>query len=192
MAAEVSSFKEPNRILAALQAFTTGIMARTYYRYYIEGLGFRGDERVLEYGSGSGAMSQYLAKTLRNGHLTCVDISRVWMGYMKKVVRKYPNIDLMHGDIADLRIPDESYDVVFVHYIIHDVPAGFQREKMRIALTKLKKGGKVFLREPTSPGHGIAPEKVRAIMRENGLTEISSATGKSPQGTPTFQGIYVK
>ncbi len=110
------------------------------------------------------------------------------MGYMKKVARKYPNIDLLHGDIADLRIPDESYDVVFVHYIIHDVPASIQREKMRIVLTKLKKGGKVFLREPTSPGHGIAPEKVRAIMRENGLTEISSATGKEPAGHADVPG----
>ncbi len=76
--------------------------------------------------------------------------------------------------------------------MLHDVPARIQREKMRIVLTKLKKGGKVFLREPTSAGHGIAPEEVRAIMRENGLREISSAPGKSPQGVPTFQGVYVK
>lgn len=192
MAADNKTFKEPNRVLAAFQAFTTGIMARTYYRYYIEGLDFRGDERVLEYGSGSGAMSQYLALSLPNGHLTCVDISRVWMGYMKKVAQKYPNIDLLQGDIADLRIPDGSYDVVFIHYMLHDVPARIQREKMRIVLTKLKKGGKVFLREPTSTGHGIAPEEVGAIMRENGLREVSSAPGKSPQGVPTFQGIYVK
>ncbi len=167
-------------------------MARTYYRYYVEGLDFKGDERVLEYGSGSGAMSQYLAQSLPNGHLTCVDISRVWMGYMKKVAQKYPNIDLLQGDIADLAIPAESYDVVYIHYMLHDVPARIQREKMRIVLAKLKKGGKVFLREPTSAGHGIAPEEVRAIMRENGLREISSAPGKSPQGVPTFQGVYVK
>jgi hypothetical protein len=39
LAADVSTFQEPNRVLAALQAFTAGIMARTYYRYYIEGPG---------------------------------------------------------------------------------------------------------------------------------------------------------
>jgi ubiquinone/menaquinone biosynthesis C-methylase UbiE len=192
LAAEDKSFKEPNRVLAALQAFTTGIMARTYYRYYVESLGFSGDERVLEYGSGSGAMSKYLAQALPRGHLTCVDISRVWMGYMKKVAGLYPNIDLLQGDIADLAIPAESYDIVYIHYMLHDVPARIQREKMRIVLTKLKKGGKVFLREPTSAGHGIAPEEVRAIMRENGLREMSASPGKSPQGVPTFQGIYVK
>jgi SAM-dependent methyltransferase len=189
---QAATFREPNRLLAAFQAFTYRMISRTYYRPYIEGLGLSGDERVLEYGSGPGTASKLLAQALPNGHLTCVDISRVWMGYMKKAAGKYPNIDLMQGDIADMDIPAESYDAVFIHYVIHDVPAGVQREKMSIVLSKLKKGGKCYIREPTSPTHGIAPEKVRAIMRENGLREISSAIGKSPQKSPTFQGIYVK
>ncbi len=188
-----ATFKEPNRLLAAFQAFTYRMIARTYYQPYIESLGLRGDERVLEYGSGPGTASKLLAQALPNGHLTCVDISTVWMGsYMKKIAAGYPNIDLMQGDIADLDIPAESYDAIFIHYVIHDVPAGIQREKMGIILGKLKKGGKCYIREPISPMHGIAPEKVRAIMRENGLREISSAMGKSPQKSPTFQGVYAK
>ena len=192
MAADDTNFREPNRLLAAFQAFTYSILARTYYRHYIESLGFRGDEKVLEYGSGPGAMSKVLAQALPLGHLTCVDISKVWMGYMQKVARRYPNIDLMLGDIADLAIPPESYDAVFIHYVIHDIPVSVQREKASIVLGKLKKGGKAFIREPTSPYHGIAPEEIRAIMRENGLREMSSATGRSPQGAPTFQGVYIK
>ena len=190
--ATAATFREPNRILAAIQAFMYGIMARTYYRHYVESLGFRGDERVLEYGSGPGAMSKVLARALPRGHLTCVDISKVWMGYMRKVARKYPNIDLMQGDIADLAIAQGSYDVVFIHYVVHDVPASIRQEKIKALLTKLKSGGKVFLREPTSAGHGIAPEEVRAIMRANGLREISSGMGKSPQGVPTFRAVYMK
>ncbi|OPY26100.1 MAG: hypothetical protein A4E28_02695 [Methanocella sp. PtaU1.Bin125] len=189
---QAATFKEPNRFLAAFQAFTYRVIARSYYRPYIESLGLRGDERVLEYGSGPGVASQLLAQALPDGHLTCVDISRVWMGYVKKVADKYSNVDLMHGDVADLDIPLESYDVVFVHYILHDIPARFQREKMRIVLSKLKKGGRCYIREPTSPAHGIAPEEIRAIMRENGLRETGAATGKSPQGAPTFQGVYEK
>lgn len=188
-----NDFKEPNRLLASFQAFTYRMISRSYYRPYIESLVLRGDERVLEYGSGPGTASKLLAQALPNGHLTCVDISKVWMStYMKKIAGKYPNIGLMQGDIADLDIPAESYDAVFIHYVIHDVPAGIQREKMSILLSKLKKGGKCYIREPISPMHGIAPEKVRAIMRENGLREISSAMGKSPQKSPTFQGVYAK
>jgi SAM-dependent methyltransferase len=187
-----ATFKEPNRLLAAFQAFTYSIISRTYYRPYVESLVLRGDERVLEYGSGPGTASKLLAQALPNGHLTCVDISRVWMGYMKKVAGKYPNIDLMHGDIADLGIPAESYDAVFIHFVLHDIPAVTQRKNMSIVLGRLKKGGICYIREPTSPTHGIAPEEVRAIMRENGLRERSAATGKSPQGAPTFQGVYEK
>ncbi|HUL62837.1 MAG TPA: class I SAM-dependent methyltransferase, partial [Methanocella sp.] len=186
MATHEVTFKEPNRILAAFQAFTYSIMARTYYRLYVESLGFRGGERVLEYGSGPGAMSKVLAGALPHGHLTCVDISEVWMGYMRKVARQYANIDLMQGDIADLGIPPESYDVVFIHFVIHDVPGNVRREKMKIVLDKLKKGGQVFIREPTSAGHGIAPGEIRAIMTENGLRETSSVTGRRPHGPPTF------
>ena len=192
MATHEVTFKEPNRILAAFQAFTYSIMARTYYRLYVESLGFRGGERVLEYGSGPGAMSKVLAQRLPHGHLTCVDISQVWMGYMRTVARQYPNVDLLQGDIADLDIPTEAYDAVVVHYVIHDVPEREQREKMRVLLSKLRKGGKAFIREPTSPYHGIAPEEIRAIMRDNDLRESSSAFGKSPQGAPSVQGVYVK
>lgn len=188
----MSDFREPNRLLAAFQAFTYSILARTYYRHYVDGLGLRGDEKVLEYGSGPGAMSRVLARRLPRGHLTCVDISKVWMGYMEKVARQHLNVDLMLGDIADLPIPAESYDVVFIHYVVHDIPASVQREKAGLVLGKLKKGGKAFIREPTSAYHGIAPEEIRAIMRTNGLREISSAMGKSPQGSPTFQGVYQK
>jgi ubiquinone/menaquinone biosynthesis C-methylase UbiE len=190
--AKHETFKEPNRALAVFQAFTYRILARTYYRHYVDSIGLKGNETVLEYGSGPGAMSRLIAQRLPRGYLTCVDISKVWMGYMKKVARKYPNVDLMHGDIADLPIPAESYDAVVVHYVIHDVPEREQREKMHVLLSKLKKGGKAFIREPTSTYHGIAPAEIRAIMRENGLREISSATGKSPQGAPTFQGVYIK
>jgi hypothetical protein len=111
---------------------------------------------------------------------------------MRKVTRAYGNVDLMQGDIADLAIPAGSYDAVVIHYVIHDIPDRIQREKTGILLSKLKKGGRAFIREPTSSYHGIAPEEIRAIMRENGLREVSSATGKSPQGAPTFQGVYVK
>lgn len=33
--------------------------------------------------------------------------------------------------------------------MLHDVPAGIRREKANILLSKLKKGGKAFVREPT-------------------------------------------
>lgn len=188
----IGDYKEPNRLEATFQAFMTGIHAGSYCRPYIESLGLIGNELVLEYGSGSGAMSQYLAQALPGGRLTCLDISQVWMGYAKKATRKYTNVDYLQGDIADLNIPDGSYDAVIIHYMLHDIPSGIRHEKMRILLDKLKKGGKAFIREPTSENHGMAAEEIRAIMASNGLRETSYSPGKGRRGGPTFQGIYVK
>ncbi len=76
--------------------------------------------------------------------------------------------------------------------MLHDIPAGIRQEKARILLSKLKTGGKAFIREPTGENHGMSADEIRAIMTANGLREASSATGKGPRGWPTFQGIYVK
>jgi ubiquinone/menaquinone biosynthesis C-methylase UbiE len=195
MAAEcstISDFKEPNRLEAALQAFVRRVFVRSYYSKYVESLGLSGNEKILEYGSGSGSASKCLARALLDGHLTCLDISQVWMGYAKKATRKFSNVDYLQGDIADLRIPDASYDAVFIHYMLHDIPPGIRQEKSKILLSKLKKGGKAFVREPTGENHGMAAEEIRAIMTANGLREAGSSTGKGPRGWPTFQGVYVK
>jgi hypothetical protein len=59
-------------------------------------------------------------------------------------------------------------------------------------MLSLKKGGKPFIREPTGESHGMAAEEVRAIMASNGLRQANSATGKGPQGWPTYQGVQAK
>ena len=50
------------------------------YKNYIRTLNLKGNERVLDFGSGSGAGSKHLAKILQKsgGHITCIDISKYW------------------------------------------------------------------------------------------------------------------
>ena len=186
-----AGFKEPSLAEAYLLMFTSRLVGG-YYRKYIESLGLKGDERVLEYGSGSGAASRYLIRALPKGHLTCVDISQVWMRFAQRAVGRYPNVDFLRGDLAGLPIEDGSRDGVFIHFVLHDLPQGERAEKVKLLARKLKKGGKVYLREPTGENHGMPAAEIRALMAGAGLAEISSGTGKSPEGWPTFQGTYVK
>lgn len=186
-------FKEPNLLVATIQAFLTGTMMSSYYGNYVQGLGLRGSERMLEYGSGPGSASKHLARALGNGgHLTCVDISEVWIGFAKRAVGKYPNVDFQLGDIAAMDITDGSYDAVFIHFVLHDVPEAIRREKVGILVRKLKAGGKVYVREPTGDRHGMPASEIRAILAENGLKEVSAGIGKNPNGWPTFHCVYVK
>jgi len=186
-----SGFKEPSLPEAYLMAATSRLIGG-YYRKYVESLHLKGTERILEYGSGSGAASRYLARALPEGHLTCVDISTVWMRFARRAVGRCPNVDFLRGDLAGLPIEAGSRDGVFVHFVLHDIPRGEREEKVKLLARKLKKGGKVYVREPTGEGHGMPAAEVRGLMAGAGLTETSSATGRSPEGWPTFEGIYVK
>jgi ubiquinone/menaquinone biosynthesis C-methylase UbiE len=185
------SFKEPWLVLAYLQAFASRSRG-SYYGQYIESLHLGESETILEYGSGPGVASVYLARALPKGHLTCVDISKVWIGFAKRATGKFSNVDFRQGDLSGLKLKDESYDGVFIHFMLHDIPESQRSEKVGILVSKLKKGGKIYIREPTREKHGMPAGEIRDLMTEHELKEISSETGKSPQSFPTFQGIYAR
>ncbi len=79
------NYKEPG----SLDVFLTiliGNLLGSVYKGYVNRLGLQGDERVLDFGSGAGTPARYIAQKLlgRNGRLTCVDISHVWMKMAQK------------------------------------------------------------------------------------------------------------
>ncbi len=191
--AQEKPFTEPGSGRLILESIISPFRSG-FYRSYVESLGLKGNERVLEYGSGTGAASRHIAPILqkKNGHLTCVDISTVFMGSVKKKVSKYPNVDFMLGDIRILDIKSGSYDVVFMHYVLHDIPEGRRQENVGILASKLKNGGRICIREPTGEKHGMPAEEIKRIMTYAGLKEVSSGSGKRTLGGTTFYGVFRK
>ena len=88
-------------------------MARPYRRY-VDSFDLTGNEVVLDYGSVSGRISRHIAERLLSGkgHLTCIDVSNVWIETIQKRLKKYPNVDYKPSDIAALDIADNAYDIV--------------------------------------------------------------------------------
>ena len=80
------AFKEPNSIHVLLMSFAGDVLARSVYKKRIESLNLRGNERVLDFGSGPGVAAKFIAQKLQNGNgkLTCIDMSKVWMEKIKK------------------------------------------------------------------------------------------------------------
>ena len=184
------SFHEPS----SLEVFITVAMGRLigfFYKDYVDRLGLEGNERVLDFGSGSGNPARYLApKLLRGGgRLTCVDISRVWMRVAQKRLKKYPNVEFKPGEISTLDIPDASHDVVFIHFVLHDIDAHERPDIVKHLARILVDGGKVFVREPL---RFITQDEVRQLMQQNGLAETSSRlTEIWTQGT-VYEGVFRK
>ena len=118
------AFKEPNFIHILLMSFASDVLARSVYKKRIESLNLRGNERVLDFGSGPGVAAKFIAQELQkgNGKLTCVDMSKVWMRKIKKKLRKFSNVEFKLGDISEFQIDAGSYDVIFINFVLHESP----------------------------------------------------------------------
>jgi len=79
-------YENPSLLYRIIDEFGNNRLFGFIYKNYIRTLNFKGNERVLDFGSGSGAGSKHLAKMLQKsgGHLTCVDISKYWTEKAKK------------------------------------------------------------------------------------------------------------
>jgi ubiquinone/menaquinone biosynthesis C-methylase UbiE len=184
---------EPNRLQVFFTVLLGDRLSRPYKRY-VNSFGLAGNEMVLDYGSGWGRISQHIAQRLSqgNGHLTCVDVSKVWIETIQKRLKKYPNVDYKLGDIAALDIADSAYDIVVVHYVLHHVPTHEQQEKVAILARKLKPHGRLFIREFTRAQHGTAPAKIRALMSAAGLHERESRMTRLLIMGEVFDGVFDK
>jgi 2-polyprenyl-3-methyl-5-hydroxy-6-metoxy-1,4-benzoquinol methylase len=166
-----------------------GVLAAPIYRNYVNRLGLEGNERVLDFGCGSANPGRYIAARLAQGggHLTCVDVSQRWLEVARKRLSRYANAEFRLGDIRELAIPARTYDVVFIHFVLHEIPAAERASITGCLAEKLKPGGKLFLREPLQM---ISAGDIQAAMQAAGLALVSATTGKIFSQGEVFEGVY--
>lgn len=90
-----------------------------YYQHFVHGLNLRGDEHVLDFGSGSGICSRHIAACLQrgSGQLTCVDVSHGWIQVIRKTLRRYSNVNYHLGHITEIDLSDSAIDMVVIHFV---------------------------------------------------------------------------
>lgn len=117
----------------------------------LDGLGLKGDERVLDVGCGRGLLAIGAAKRLKNGKVTAID---VWnpidlSGNSSDAVRANAKIEgvaeklrIESGDARKLVYPDNHYDVVVSNLVLHNIPEkGERAQAVREMFRVLKPGG---------------------------------------------------
>ena len=190
------AFKEPNFIHVLLMKLAGDVLARSVYKKRIESLNFRGNERVLDFGSGPGVAAKFIAQKLQkgNGKLTCVDMSKIWMKKIKKKLSNFSNVDFKQGDISELKIDTGSYDVIFINFVLHDIEKNIRQRIVNSLSCALKKTGTLYIKEPTRRSHGMPVEDIRTLMTIGGLEEKHFTTDKSFAGPPglKYSGEYSK
>ncbi len=176
------------------QRFLTNPVLRPLYGRYIDEMGLRGDEWVLDYGSGSGAAARHLAKRLEagGGRLACVDVSERWQAAIRKDLRSHSNVEYRRGDVRTMGLPEASFDVVLVHWMLHDVPP-WDRPSILAELARvLRPGGRLFTREPTSAKHGMPAAEVRKLLTAAGLVETQGEEGRIRLIGAYYRGVWTR
>jgi len=167
-------------------------MFGSFFRRYAASIELAGNEAVLEFGCGSGGISERLAPRLKEGAVTCFDISPPMIQIATRRMRKYNNVRCLVGSIEELALAESSFDVVVAHNALHDVPEEERSSTTTALVRTLAPGGMLYLREPTKPSHGLPATTYRALIGEAGLSEVRSREYKVFPIGPVFDAVFAK
>ncbi|MBN1858624.1 class I SAM-dependent methyltransferase [Candidatus Bipolaricaulota bacterium] len=178
----------------AMFVFVDGLLAPRifplFYRSFASSVALNGDETVLEFGGGSGGISERLAGRLKRGSLTCMDICPPMLEIAKRRLRRFPQARCLLGRIENLDLETGSLDVVVIHNALHDLPEAERSAAVRTLASLLKSGGRLHFREPTKSPHGFPAERYRDLMTQAGLHEIASREYKLFPIGPVVHAVF--
>jgi len=162
------------------------------YKQYIQGLQLKGDENILDFGCGGGAASKHIANALSDsGNLVCIDTSAFWLEKAKKRMKDFSNVEFVCERIEDADLPDNYFDSVFIHFVLHDIEEKYRQEIINSLAGKLKETGLIYIREPTKHDHGMSPVEIVDHMKKAGLAELSGRHGEYFRW-PHYTGVFRK
>ena len=151
---------------------------RTYlaggaYRRSFSNLELRGDERVLELGCGGGHPARVLLDRLGPDAIyTGLDVDEWWVARARKALKRYPNAEVLLGDVRDLPLEDGSYDLAVAHFVVHELTRADREPIFHALATKLRPDGRLFAKEPTGEKHGMPADELLALAEGAGLSEV--------------------
>jgi ubiquinone/menaquinone biosynthesis C-methylase UbiE len=133
--------------------YTTLAGKFTVWAQLLQELHLRGDEHILDLGSGRGAVLLAAAKLIPRGKAVGVDLWKTadQSGNSPEATRRNAEregvadrVDLHTADMRDLPFADNSFDVVVSSLAIHNIPEARGREKaVEEAVRVLRPGGQL-------------------------------------------------
>jgi len=169
-------------------------LLRKYYKQFVKILKLQPNDKIMEFGSGTGYLANLMSKELvgRESWISCVEISEKWNDVARKKFKRYPNIDFYCGMIYELEMKENYYDKVVIHVVLHDVSQEHREAVVKAMVKRLKKKGRIILREPIKADHGMPEAEVRELMSKAGMIEVQSQlTDRRLIGT-VFDAVFEK
>jgi len=139
----------------------------------------KGDERILDFGSGDGKITAEISQFLQKGSIKGVDISNEMVHFAQARFPKSICPHLEFAEINSLSDLNENYDIIFSFCVLHVVPDPLQ------ILTdlhgKLIENGKLYLVTPCgkNPEFFQAAEETFAKFGLQSAWKVGTAKGAS-------------
>jgi trans-aconitate 2-methyltransferase len=110
---------------------------------FFESHKFRGDEDVLDLGSGDGKITAKIADLVRNGTVVGIDLSHDMVNFAKQTFEDsaHPNLTFKQVSASQFEL-DKKFDLIVSFNTLHWVPD--QNGVVRQAAKHLKPGGKIY------------------------------------------------
>jgi len=130
---------------------------------------------VVDVGSGTGQLAEYVAGELHTSNVYAVDFSHEMLALANKNLNK---INLVHDDATKLdKIPNESVDIMYHGTVGHEIQTfrGMEGldESIESSFRCLKTGGREIWRDFIKPPEG---EVFLEILTNNGVNTVDEAT----------------
>jgi ubiquinone/menaquinone biosynthesis C-methylase UbiE len=136
--------------------------------------------KVLEVGCGVGAQTITLAKNSPQAEITSVDISEPSLNHAKNLIEKegISNVDFQVADIMNLPFEDETFDYVFICFVLEHLPdpVGALLSLKRV----LKKGGSITVIEGDHGSCYFHPETKEAVKVWECLIKVQTDLNCNP------------
>lgn len=141
---------------------------------------YPGGSLVLEAGCGVGAQTITLAKNSPDAEIISVDISQPSLNQAKILMdnERIENVNFQIADIMDLPFEDETFDHVFICFVLEHLPdpVGALLSLKRV----LKKGGSITVIEGDHGSCYFYPETEEAVRAWQCLIEVQTELDCNP------------
>lgn len=180
---------EPSVLELMLTKLAFLLYGKHVYKDFADRLPFMGNEYVLDFGCGMGTVAYYAAKRLPHGQLVCADISHRWLKSCSKTLRRYSNIIFQKLNANSLNL-SIGFDVVYCHFVLHDILMNELVLVIPLLADCLKSGGKLVFREPLNGAEKLSI--IKRLLEQNGLSLNDSRITDIPYMGNALESTYIK
>jgi SAM-dependent methyltransferase len=153
------------------------------------------DARVLDVGSGPGAIAAHVARHLPDGKVTGLDASVERLRHAQTLLGTVPNASMVCGTAAALPFPDAAFDVAFTRFLLEYTPAPDRivAEMARVC----RPGGVVLLQDLDGqliqhhPPDPVLQDQLDAVLAGLAATGFDIHIGRKLFGLARAAGLRV-